>query len=119
MMTAASPAAALDSICPYKGQDQSRIANVMRISYQDVPKLVAKFCANVGRKAYNALGPDRVRDVYLGPITGVAWVSAGDQISLPDMPLQLAPISGFWYIIGPGGISNYPFARVATDIVGK
>ena len=115
----ARPAAALDSICPYQGQDQPNIAAVMRIPFQDVPKLVAFFCANVGRKAYNAVGPDRVRDVYLGPIVGVAWINSGDTISEPNMPLQLAPISAFWYIIGAGGVSDRPFVRIASDIVGR
>ncbi len=119
LVGAASPAFALDSICPFQGQDQDRIANVMRIPYQDVPKLVAFFCNNVGRKAYNALGPDRVRDTYLGPIAGVAWVNSGDTISEPDAPLRLAPISAFWYIIGPGGISDRPFVRIASDIIGR
>jgi hypothetical protein len=115
----AVPAGAVDNICPYEGQDQERIARVMRIPYENVPKLVAFFCDKVGKKAYNALGPDRVRDTYLGPIIGVAWVNSGDTISEPDAPLRLAPISAFWYIIGPGGVSDRSFVRIATDIVGR
>lgn len=116
---AAAPAMAMDNICPYEGQDQERIATVMRIPYQDVPKLVGFFCNNVGRKAYNAVGPERVRDTYLGPITGVAWVNSGDTMSEPDEPLRLAPFSAFWYIIGAGGVSDRPFVRIASDIIGR
>lgn len=119
MAAAASPALAMDNICPYEGKDRDRIAKVMRIPYQDVPKLVGFFCNKVGRRAYNAVGPDRVRDTYLGPIIGVAWINSGDRISEPDAPLRLAPISAFWYIIGAGGVSERPFMRVATDIIGR
>lgn len=119
ILAVARPAMALDDLCPYQGQNQAHIATVMRIPFRDVPKLVSIFCAKVGRKAYNALGPDRVRDIFLGPIIGVTWVNSGDTISEPDMPLRLARYSGFWYIIGPGGISNRPFVRIATDIVGR
>ena len=60
-----------------------------------------------------------MRDTFLGPIVGVAWVNSGDTMSEPDEPLRLAPFSAFWYIIGAGGISDRPFVRIATDIVGR
>ncbi|HLF59203.1 MAG TPA: hypothetical protein VI732_06195 [Alphaproteobacteria bacterium] len=118
-LTVAFPARAVENICPYTGQNQERIAQIMRIDYNDVPKLAARFCANVGRKAYNALGPDRVRKTYLGPIAGVIWVVSGDVVSPPGAPMQMAPISGFMYIIGPGGISDLSFLRWAAEIVGR
>jgi hypothetical protein len=40
-------------------------------------------------------------------------------ISPPGRQLQVAPISGFLYIIGPGGVSEYAFLRWGTDVEGR
>jgi len=119
VLAAAFPAWGFENICPYAGQDQRRIAEILRMDYDAVPTLAAHLCANVGRKAYNALGPDRARKTFLGPIQGVAWANTGDVISAPDYPRRIAPFSGFVYIIGAGGISQRPFVRWTTDIVGR
>ena len=109
----------MDSICPYTGQDQDRIAQILRIRFDQVPVLAQKYCANVGKRAYNAVGPDSVRNTDLGPITAVIWVIAGDVLSSPGEPMRLAPISGFMYVIGPGGVSDHEFQRWVSDIYGK
>ncbi len=119
LLMAAAPAGALDNLCPYNGQNQEKIAEIMRMDFNQVPLLASHFCANVGRKAYNALGPDRVRDTYLGPIQGVAWVTSGEVISPPGAPMQMAPFSGFVYVIGAGGVSDHEFVRWANEIVGR
>lgn len=119
LLLAAAPAEALENLCPYSGQNQEKIAAIMRMDYDQVPSLARQFCDNIGRKAYNALGPDRVRETYLGPIEGVAWVFSGDVISPPGAPIQMAPISGFVYVIGAGGVSDHVFVRWASDIVGR
>ena len=72
------PAWGYESICPYAGQNQEKIAEMLRIEVAQVPELAAHFCGNVGRKAYNKLGPESERATFLGPILGVAWVNAGD-----------------------------------------
>jgi hypothetical protein len=116
---AAFPAWGFENICPYAGQNQRQIAEILRMDYGAVPRLAARFCANVGRRAHNALGSDQVRAADLGPILGVAWVSAGDIISAPGYPVQRAPLSGFMYMIGEGGIADHPFMRWASEIAGR
>lgn len=119
LMAASCPAWAYENICPYAGQDQEKIAAVLRIDYAQVPKLAAHFCANVGRKAYNKLGPREGRKVFLGPILGVAWINVGDTITPPGDPVRRAPFSGFMYIIGGGGIADHEFLRWSSDIAGR
>lgn len=116
---AASPTWAYENICPYTGQNQQKIAEVLRVETAQVPELAAHFCANVGRKAYNKLGPDSERNTLLGPILGVAWINTGDPITPEGHPLRRAPFSGFMYIIGGGGVSDHEFLRWGTDIVGR
>jgi hypothetical protein len=118
-ITIAAPAWGFQDICPYAGQQQDRIASMLRIDYVAVPRIAAHYCSNVGRNAFNALGPDDGRKIYLGPIMGVAWANAGEKISPPGRQLQVAPISGFLYIIGPGGVSEYVFLRWGTDVEGR
>ena len=119
LLIAVAPAWALDNICPYSGQNQEKIAQILRMDYNQVPELASHYCANVGLKAYNALGPDSVRDTYLGPIQAVAWVTSGEVVSPPGEPIQMARISGFVYVIGAGGVSDHEFVRWTSDIVGR
>lgn len=119
VFVAAAPAWSLDNICPYGGQSQTQIAQILRVDYNVVPQLAEKYCANVGRSAYNAVGPDRVRNVELGPILGVVWVTAGETISEDGQALQFARISGFMYVIGPGGVADHKFLRWGSDIEGR
>ncbi len=119
LLIAAAPAWSFEDICPYGGQNQTQIAQILRVDYNAVPQLAEKYCANVGRSAYNAVGPDRVRNVELGPILGVVWVTAGESISENGRALQFAPISGFMYVIGPGGVADHQFLRWGSDIEGR
>jgi hypothetical protein len=116
---AASPAWGFENICPYAGQNQRHIAEILRMDFSAVPRLAAHFCANVGRRAHNALGSEQVRATDLGPILGVAWVNAGDTISAPGYPVQRVPLSGFMYMIGAGGIADHLFLRWASEIAGR
>jgi len=115
----AAPAWSFENICPYGGENQTQIARILRVEYDAVPQLAEKYCANVGRSAYNAIGPDRVRNVELGPILGVVWVTAGETISDNGQALQFARISGFMYVIGPGGVADHKFLRWGSDIEGR
>jgi hypothetical protein len=119
VLLAATPAWSLENVCPYGGQSQTQIAQILRVDYNAVPRLAEKYCANVGRNAYNAIGPDRVRNIDLGPILGVVWVTAGEAISENGRALQFVPISGFMYVIGPGGVANHKFLRWGSDIEGR
>jgi len=119
IICAASPAWGFENICPYSGQNRTQIAEILRVDYDAVPRLAEKYCANVGRTAFNAVGPDRVRNVELGPILGVVWVTAGEALSDNGPALQYARISGFMYVIGPGGVADHKFLRWGSDIEGR
>ena len=115
----AIPARAFENICPYTGQNQHKIAAVLRMDYDAVPRLASRFCRNVGRRAHNAFGSDDIRATDLGRINGVAWVDAGDVISAPGQRLRRARLSGFMYMIGADGVSDHPFMRWAAEIAGR
>jgi len=113
------PAAAFENVCPYHGQARDEIAQNYRVNPAVVPRIAASYCANVGRKAYNAIGPDRIRHTYLGPILGVTWINTGDIVGQPGTPPRVARNSGFMYLIGPGGIANHIFFRWGPEIAGR
>ncbi|MGB8275649.1 MAG: hypothetical protein WCF16_10320 [Alphaproteobacteria bacterium] len=110
------PAFALENICPYQGQRQQTMAHVMHANGEKVTDWARYHCANVGKVAFNAIGPDDARAKPLGVIEGVSWVHAGEAITLPGQPQRTARYTGFIYIIGPGGVSPHPFTRWANDI---
>jgi len=110
-------ARAYENVCPYSGQAQYRIAQILNVVPESVAQMAALYCQNIGRSAYNAIGTDRIRAIYLGPIIGVTWINSGDVILQPAGPRR-SDISGFMYIIGPGGVSNRIFYRWGTDVAG-
>jgi hypothetical protein len=112
------PALAFESLCPYSGQNRAGIAAAMRVEYTAVDGLVAGYCANVGKTAYNRFGPPQNRAVELGPIEGVTWIEAGQQVSTPGWTGFVAPTPGFLYVIGPGGIADFHFLRWSAEIEG-
>jgi len=112
-------AQAYENVCPYSGQARYQIAQTFNVVPESVGQMAASYCANIGLSAYNAIGTDRIRAIYLGPIIGVTWINSGDVISEPDGPPRRSPISGFMYIIGPGGVSNKIFYRWGTDVLGR
>lgn len=118
-VTGAYPAWNYENICPYNGQKQEAISEILRVDYTTVPSLASNYCANVGRSAYNSIGPDKARNTYLGPIMGVVWANSGDIISPPGQPIQVARYSAFMYVIGPGGVSDHLFLRYGTDVAGR
>ena len=74
------------------------------------------YCDDVGKSAYNFLGSRTFRNIYLGPIIGVAWRPVGSIVSAPGREVQLSPRDAFYYIIGPGGVVPYTFLRMAREI---
>ncbi len=112
-------AQAYENVCPYSGQARYEIAQTLNVVPESVAPLVTAYCQNIGRSAYNAIGTDRIRAIYLGPIIGVTWINSGDVITEPDGPPRRSNISGFMYVIGPGGVSNRVFYRWGTDILGR
>ena len=111
--------AAFENVCPYVGQQQQRIARKLRVDPAVVPSIAAAYCANVGRKAYNAIGPDIARRTYLGPIQAVIWANPGDILAQPGGPPRITHQSGFMYLIGPGGVANDNFFRWGPEIAGR
>lgn len=112
-------AQAYQNVCPYSGQARNQIAQTFNVVPESVAQMAASYCANIGLSAYNAIGTDRIRAIYLGPIIGVTWINSGDVISEPEGPPRRSQISGFMYIIGPGGVSNRVFYRWGTDVLGR
>ena len=111
-------AQAYENVCPYSGQARYEIAQRFNVVPETVAQMAASYCQNIGRSAYNAIGTDRIRAIYLGPIIGVTWINSGDVISEPNGPPRRSDISGFMYIIGPGGVSDRMFYRWGTDVAG-
>jgi hypothetical protein len=119
LLSQSHPTSAFENLCPYIGQQQERIADKLRVDRDSVPRIAATYCSNVGRKAYNAIGPDIARSTYLGPIEAVIWANSGDVISQPGGPPRITHESGFMYMIGPGGIANDVFFRWGPEIAGR
>lgn len=114
--TYAPPANAFQHICPNPEANLTQIARVLHVDRTKARQIVTQECANVGRSAYNALGPDWLRAVYLGPIRRVVWVDAGDIITMAEGKSRISTYSGFMYVIGPGGVSNRNFFRWGNDV---
>lgn len=110
------PANAYQHICPNPTQSLGKISRALNVDITAAAKIVSRECANVGRSAYNALGPDWLRSVYLGPIRRVVWVDAGDIITMNDGVSRVSSYSGFMYVIGPGGVASHNFFRWGNDI---
>ena len=110
------PANAYQHICPNPTKSLAKISRALKVDYSTAATIVTRECANVGRSAYNALGPDWLRSVYLGPIRRVVWVDAGDIITMNDGISRISSYSGFMYVIGPGGVANHNFFRWGNDI---
>lgn len=112
-----SPSAnAFESICPQPQESLYKIATILHVDQATAHQIVTKECANVGRSAYNALGPDWLRSIYLGPIQRVIWMDPGDVITTPDGVSRMSSYSGFMYVIGPGGVANHNFFRWGNDV---
>lgn len=110
------PANAFESVCVQSQEGLHNIAQKLRVDRAVVRQIVARECANVGRSAYNALGPDWLRSIYLGPIRRVVWMDAGDIITMPDGISRISSYSGFMYVIGPGGVADHNFFRWGNDV---
>lgn len=115
----AGPAFGFESMCPYGGQDGVRLAAALAVDVAAVDSMAREFCANVGKRAYNKVGPRANRDLFLGPIVGVTFRNVGEVMSPPGGPVFEAPVSGFLYIIGPGGIADFHFLRWSGEIEGR
>jgi len=100
-----SPAHAYENACNHAGNVQD--------------DTTAQYCQNIGHSAYNAYGPDRIRETNLGPIVGVTRIYDGDIIWQPETGPRVIRNSGLMYVIGPGGIANHVFYRWVTDIVSR
>ncbi len=74
------------------------------------------YCEDVGKGAYNRFRIVQYRSVFLGPIVGVAWRPKGSLKSAPGQPIRVSARDAFYDIIGPGGVANYSFLRLARDI---
>ena len=109
-------ASAFESVCPQKPDSVLRIAQHYQVSRVEARKIVARECANVGRSAYNALGPDWLRSIYLGPIRRVIWMDKGDIITMAEGLSRISPYSGFVYVIRPGGVADHHFFRWGNDV---
>ncbi|MGB8274233.1 MAG: hypothetical protein WCF16_03075 [Alphaproteobacteria bacterium] len=115
----AGPAFGFESMCPYGGRDGVQIAAALAVDVAAVESMARAFCANVGKKAYNKIGPRANRELFLGPIVGVTFRNVGEMMSPPGGPDFEAPVSGFLYIIGPGGIADFHFLRWSAEIEGR
>lgn len=114
-----NPSSAFENLCPYLGQNQNQIAYHLRVDPKVVPRIAANYCENVGRSAYNAMGPDGNRNTYLGPIEAVIWADSGDIIAQPGGPPRITHEQGIMYLIGPGGVANDYFYRWGPEIAGR
>ena len=77
-------------------------------------------CDQVGKTAFNNLGPPIMRSVEIGPIIGVVYKLKGGLVSRPEAEAkQLAPRNAFYFIIGPGGVADYEFLRDTREIAAK
>ena len=114
--TYSPPANAYQHVCPNPTKGVAKIAHALRVDTTTVRRIIARECANVGRSAYNALGPDWLRSIYLGPIRRVVWVDAGDIITMNNGVARVSIYSGFMYVIGPGGVARKNFFRWGNDV---
>lgn len=112
------PAHAYYDVCQDVGTHVDEVAQSLQTDRATAWRMISYHCANVGRSAYNAIGPDWLRAIYLGPIERVIWTERGDIISQPGVGPRVSHIANFMYIIGPGGVSNHIFYRWGTDIAG-
>lgn len=115
-VTFSSPAWAIENLCPYAGQHNDEIAQQLNVDPNTAEQIAAIHCSNVGRPAYNALGTDRIRSIYLGPIERVLWVEPGDIIAQPGAKPRIVRRSGVMYMIGPGGVADHIFYRWGSEI---
>lgn len=115
-VTFSSPAWAIENLCPYAGQHNDELAQVLNVDPETAGQIAAIHCSNVGRRAYNALGTDRIRSIYLGPIQRVLWVEPGDIISQPGAKPRIVRSAGILYMIGPGGVADHIFYRWGSEI---
>ena len=118
------PAWSFENICPYKGQKKMEIAAALRIPYCAVKAgaveiAVGRYCKNVGKKDYNAYGIKFLREVYIGPIIGVAFKKTGEVLTSPGREVRYVDTTGLYYIIGPGGVAEYTFLRYGPEIEGR
>lgn len=111
-----SPAWAIENMCPYTGKHDAEIAQLLRVGPEDAEQIAAIHCSNVGHRAYNAIGTDQIRSIYLGPIERVLWVEPGDVIAQQGVPPRVVRQPGILYMIGPGGVSDHYFYRWGAEI---
>jgi hypothetical protein len=95
------------------------MTHVLHMDGHSVAAYTATHCRNVGKVAFNAIGPADARTMPLGRIQGVSWIHAGEVFTLPGWPEITAQHTGFVYIIGAGGVSRRPFTRWANDIIAR
>ena len=119
------PAWSFENICPYKGQKKAAIAKSLglpdyAIEAGAVGNMVSRYCKNVGKRAYNQVGMKPMREIFIGPIIGVAWKEMGEVLTGPGhKQVRYARNTGFYYIIGPGGVADYTFLRYGPEIEGR
>lgn len=120
------PAWSFDNICPYKGAEKETLVRQVQLcaalavhQTEEVNIVVGRYCKNVGKKAYNAYGIKFLREVYLGPIIGVAFKKTGEVLTGPGREVRYVEITGLYYIIGPGGVADYTFLRYGPEIEGR
>jgi hypothetical protein len=83
------------------------------------------YCKDVGKSAYNAAGPQIMREIKLGKIIGVTWRPKGSIIGIsPAMPkvglpqqIRLSPRDSFYYIINDEW--GEPFIRQCREITAR
>ena len=115
-VTFSLPARAMEDLCPYAGQHNDEIAQLLNVDPDTAEQIAAIHCSNVGRPAYNALGTDQIRSIYLGPIERVLWVEPGDIIAQPEAKPRIVRSSGVMYMIGAGGVADHIFYRWGSEI---
>ena len=80
------------------------------------PDPSVSYCKDVGKRAYNAIGAQAMRDIDLGPILGTTFKRMGAVVSAPGRSIRLSSRDAWYYIIGSGGVATYPFLREAREI---
>jgi hypothetical protein len=125
LVTLSFPAWSFENICPYKGQKKAAIARSLglpdcAIKAGAVEIVVGRYCKNVGKRAYNDFGIKALREVYIGPIIGVAFKERGEVLTgSGHKEVRYVEITGLYYIIGPGGVADYTFLRYGPEIEGR
>lgn len=74
------------------------------------------YCGAIGKRAYNLIGDQAARGADLGPIVGVTFREKGKLVSVLGQSVRLAARDGWYYVIGPGGISDREFLRPVQEI---